>query len=57
MVKSLPDGYLRPLIGHAESMDTLGVYSHEVDGDRQITANLVQGIFDIYLNGKTPSGL
>lgn len=44
-VKALPEGYLKRLVGHSKDMDTYGVYSHEMDGDMQETAVLVQDIF------------
>ena len=44
-VKSLPEGYLKNLVGHSKGMDTYGVYSHEMDGDMSETAVLVQNIF------------
>lgn len=54
VVKSLPTGLLKPLVGHSENMDTYGVYSHELEGDMQITAALVQGVFDkILKDGET----
>lgn len=50
-VKSLPEGYLKRLVGHSKDMDTYGVYSHEMDGDMTETATLVQGIFKQILAG------
>lgn len=50
-VKSLPEGYLKRLVGHSKDMDTYGVYSHEMDGDMSETAALVQGIFSQILAG------
>lgn len=44
-VKSLPEGYLKSLVGHSKDMDTYGTYSHEMNGDMQETAVLVQNIF------------
>ncbi len=44
-VKTLPEGYLKNLVGHSKDMDTYGVYSHEMDGDMNATATLVQDIF------------
>lgn len=44
-VKSLPEGYLKNLVGHSKNMDTYGTYSHEMNGDMQETAVLVQNIF------------
>lgn len=45
VVKSLPEGYLKQLVGHSKSMDTYGVYSHELDEDSKNAAELVSGIF------------
>ena len=45
VVKSLPEGYLKQLVGHSKGMDTYGVYSHELLGDSKKTAELVEGIF------------
>lgn len=45
-VKSLPEGYLKNLVGHSKNMDTYGTYSHEMDGDMSETATLVQNIFE-----------
>lgn len=50
-VKSLPEGYLKNLVGHSKDMDTYGVYSHEMDRDMSETAALVQGIFAQILAG------
>ena len=50
-VKSLPEGYLKGLVGHSKDMDTYGVYSHEMSGDMKVTANLVQDIFKQILAG------
>ncbi len=44
-VKTLPEGYLKGLVGHSKDMDTYGVYSHEMDGDMKETAAMVQDIF------------
>lgn len=32
IAKQLPEGLLKPLVGHSKDMDTYGVYSHEVKG-------------------------
>lgn len=45
VVKSLPEGYLKQLVGHSKNMDTYGVYSHEFLGDSKKTAELVSDIF------------
>ena len=44
-VKSIPEGYLKQVVGHSKDMDTYGTYSHEVDGDQKATAQLIQSIF------------
>lgn len=49
-VKSLPEGYLKNLVGHSKNMDTYGTYSHEMNGDMKETAALVQGIFEHILH-------
>lgn len=46
IVKSLPEGHLKQLVGHSKDMDTYGVYSHDFGNDRAATAMMVQGIFD-----------
>lgn len=49
IVKRLPEGYLKQLVGHSKNMDTYGTYSHEMDGDMETTAALVNDIFkDIF---------
>lgn len=46
IAKGLPEGYLKQLVGHSQSMDSYGIYSHELAGDSQKTAQMVQAIFD-----------
>ena len=38
IVKSLPEGEIKGLVGHSQSMDTFGWYSHELTGDAENTA-------------------
>ncbi|MFT9076527.1 tyrosine-type recombinase/integrase [Ethanoligenens sp.] len=45
IVKQLPEGLLKPLVGHSKDMDTYGVYSHEVQGDTDATSAMVQELF------------
>lgn len=45
IVKSLPEGYLKQLVGHSKDMDTYGVYSHEINSDMEESAAMVQEIF------------
>ena len=52
ITKSLPEGYLKQLIGHSKDMDTYGVYSHEIISDRDNAAKMIQDIFDNLLDEK-----
>ena len=45
-VKKLPEGQIKGLVGHSQNMDTLGVYSHDMDGDMAATAQSVASIFE-----------
>ena len=49
MMKGLPEGELKALVGHSKDMDTYGVYSHEVDGDKRRIAEKMGPIFDALL--------
>jgi hypothetical protein len=49
MVKTLPEGFLKDLVGHSKSMDTYGVYSHNFSSEKNQTAELVQDILNVYL--------
>lgn len=40
--KDLPEGLMKPLVGHSVKMDTYGTYGHEVTDDMQRTAELMQ---------------
>lgn len=42
----LPEPLLKAMVGHSEDMDTYGVYAHEIDGDLQQTAAIVDAVFD-----------
>ena len=46
MAKALPGGHLKQLVGHSKNMDTYGVYSHDFGDDREVTANMMQQVFD-----------
>jgi len=48
-MKALPEGQLKQLVGHSRSMDTFGVYGHELDGDKRAIAQKSQQIFDVIL--------
>lgn len=44
MMKGLPEGLLKTLVGHSKDMDTFGVYGHEVEGEAEIIASKVQTV-------------
>lgn len=46
IVKGMPEGYLKQMVGHSKDMDTYGIYSHEVDCDIEDSAQMVQDIFN-----------
>lgn len=41
----VPDALLKPMVGHSQSMDTRGTYSHELQGNRERTARMIDNIF------------
>lgn len=45
-IKSLPEGYLRRLVGHSADMDTYGVYSHQLGNDMERAATMIDDVFD-----------
>ncbi len=52
-VKTLPEGYLKQVVGHSKDMDTYGIYSHKFDGDMRKTADLIQDIFEDIISSET----
>lgn len=44
IVKALPQGVIKNLVGHSQSMDTYGIYSHTVTGDMDTAADMVSEI-------------
>ena len=38
----LPEGLVKQMGGHSKNMDTFGIYGHEVQGDKELTAELMQ---------------
>lgn len=44
-IQSLPESYIKNLVGHANSMDTFGTYIHEMDDTQQKIATAVEEIF------------
>lgn len=45
IAQSLPEGQLRQIVGHSQAMDTYGIYSHPIDGQRQATAAQLDFLF------------
>lgn len=51
VVKTLPEGEIKPLVGHSQDMDTFGQYSHVLTGDAENTARAVNAAFVKLLHG------
>lgn len=49
IVKSLPEGDVKSIVGHSKNMDTFGVYGHEMEGDRIRIANNVEDVFRLHI--------
>lgn len=45
VVKALPAGKVKDLVGHSQNMDTFGTYSHALTGDAAATAQAVNDTF------------
>ncbi len=41
----VPENLLKSIVGHSKSMDTFGVYGHQVDGDLQRAAGYIDDLF------------
>lgn len=39
---TVPEAMLKKIVGHSQSMDTLGVYGHRVDGDENRIATALE---------------
>ncbi len=50
IIKNLPVGEVKTLVGHSANMDTYGVYGHTLNGEAEKTAANVSDIFDTLLN-------
>lgn len=46
----LPLELMKSVVGHSSSMDTFGVYGHEIDGDRHRAAKIINAVFESVLN-------
>ena len=56
IMQVLPEGLVKAMGGHSKSMDTFGVYGHEVEGDKILTAQLLQKRFADLLNNSEKQG-
>ena len=51
IVKSdVPEALLKSVVGHSKAMDTQGIYGHEVDGDAERAATLIDDVFSRILD-------
>jgi integrase len=41
----MPDPLLKKVVGHGKHMDTTGTYGHDVDGDLDEAASIMEGVF------------
>ena len=54
VVKSLPAGEVKPLVGHSQNMDTFGIYGHAITGEDMQTAQKINGLFDKIITQEKP---
>ena len=54
IVKSdMPAPLLKAVVGHSESMDTFGVYGHEVNGDMERAAGIIDSVYEKILSPRS----
>lgn len=46
IAKQLPEGLVKSIVGHSQSMDTFGIYGHEIEGETEKTAERINAIFE-----------
>lgn len=51
VVKTLPEGEVKSIVGHSGDMDTFGVYGHAIAGELQETTQKIEKIFDKLIDG------
>lgn len=56
IMQTLPEGLVKAAGGHSRNMDTFGVYGHEVQGDKTLTAQLLQERFTNLLSNSENQG-
>ena len=42
----MPEALLKMMVGHSEAMDTHDIYGHEMNGDLERTARIVDDVYD-----------
>lgn len=55
VVKTLPAGEVKNLVGHSKSMDTFGVYGHTLQGEDIQTAQKINGLFERIIMPEKPA--
>ena len=48
----MPLELLKSVVGHSDAMDTIGIYGHEVEGDQERAAAIIDNTFSSLLNKK-----
>ena len=56
IMQALPEGLVKAAGGHSKNMDTFGIYGHEVQGDMELTAQLLEERFDSLLSSSENQG-
>jgi integrase len=49
--KDLPESLLKQVVGHSSAMPTDDVYGHEIDGDKQRAADIIDAVLSKHLDG------
>ena len=52
VVQVLPEGIVKKLVGHSQSMDTWGTYAHIMDGQQTDTALRLESTFRAILSSQ-----
>lgn len=53
IVKTLPEGRIRPIVGHSKNMDTYGTYAHILKGEIEETTKEIDRLFEKLLQPQT----
>jgi integrase len=51
IVKTLPEGEVKSIVGHSKNMDTFGVYGHHIAGEGLQTTDKINAIFANLIDG------